>query len=99
MISLQLSEKQRAIVQEILNQYSIEFYVFGSRIKGTAKRLSDLDLCYKIPVKLSEITQIREAFEESDLPFEVDIIDWNNCAPEFQAHIADDLVLLGPLLG
>ncbi len=30
---------------------------------------------------------LKEAFEESDLPFRVDIIDWNDISPEFRAHI------------
>jgi predicted nucleotidyltransferase len=43
---LDLDPNQLAIVQEILAKYlpNKEVWAFGSRVKGTAKPLSDLDL-------------------------------------------------------
>ena len=41
------------------------------------------------PGRLSEETLrlLREAFEESDLPFRVDVIDWHSTAADFQEVI------------
>jgi len=44
---LQLEKKHQKIVQEILSKYPYKFYAYGSRVKGTARKYSDLDLCYK----------------------------------------------------
>lgn len=63
-----------------------EVRAFGSRYKWTAKNYSDLDLAIvgEHPLTLSELSELREAFESSDLPFRVDLVDWNTISPEFQ---------------
>jgi predicted nucleotidyltransferase len=69
-------------------------YVFGSRAKGNAYAYSDLDLAIdrnhtKIP--LSIITKLAVDFENSMLPYNVDIVDMNNISDVFKKTIADDL--------
>ena len=80
------------IVEEILSKYPYSFYAFGSRTKGTQKRLSDLDLCFKEPIPFNVQGHIEEDFEESDLPFIVDVLDWRFISPEFQEIIEKDLI-------
>lgn len=80
------------IVEEILSKYPYSFYAFGSRTKGTQKRLSDLDLCFKDPIPFNVQGHIDEDFEESDLPFKVDLLDWRYISPEFREVIEKDLV-------
>lgn len=50
---------------------------FGSRARWAAKAYSDLDLAIDAGRKLSgdELAAIREAFEESPLPWKVDVVD------------------------
>ena len=43
----QLELRQQQIVREILSKYPYSFYAYGSRVKGNARKLSDLDLCYQ----------------------------------------------------
>ncbi len=47
--------------------------VFGSRIHGTAKPWSNLDLAIKpkSPLDWKLLAEIKEAFQESELPFRV----------------------------
>jgi predicted nucleotidyltransferase len=75
-------------VQTILGQYvpHCEVRAFGSRVNGPAKDYSDLDLVVVAPGELSADTlrHLREAFEESDLPFRVDVLDWHETSLEFQ---------------
>jgi hypothetical protein len=71
---LQLAEKHYQIVKEILSKYSYSFYAYGSRAKGNARKLSDLDLCYQEPIPDSLTYQIEEEFKESDLPFFVELV-------------------------
>ncbi|RDU65273.1 nucleotidyltransferase domain-containing protein [Helicobacter didelphidarum] len=50
--------------------------LFGSRSKGTHKRASDIDLALKGEISLSLIATLKNEFEESDLPFFFDIVDY-----------------------
>ena len=62
---------------------------FGSRVIGTARAQSDLDLALVGPARLDRRTlgNLREAFQESDLPMQVDLVDWHAISKEFQAII------------
>jgi len=62
------------MVQEILSKYPYAFYAYGSRAKGTARRISDLDICYYDNISSADITQLAEEFVESNLPFEVELV-------------------------
>lgn len=88
-----LQPKHKLIIENILTDTPVTFCAFGSRVKGTAKLYSDLDLCYMEPIEPSYLYSLEEQFEESDLPFKVDIIDYNQCTPEFRKLIQPDLML------
>lgn len=88
-----LEEKHKKIIESILSSYPYTFYVFGSRAKQTAKRLSDLDLCTKDEISDRDLGKILEAFEESDLPITIDVLVWNKCSDRFKEMIKDDLLL------
>ena len=92
MKSIQLEPKHLTIVEEILKKYEINVFVFGSRAKNSAKPLSDLDLCLKNNYDKSTIRKLQDAFEESDLPFKVDIVVWSELSDSFKNHIESDLV-------
>jgi len=66
-----------------------ETIVFGSRIHGTAKPRSDLDLAIKpkSPLDWKLLAEIKEAFQESELPFRVDLLDWNGITPALRKAI------------
>ena len=93
MKTIQLEPKHLAIVKDILKKYEVTAYVFGSRAKNTAKNLSDLDLCLKNNYDKSTVRKLQDAFEESDLPFKVDVVIWSDISESFQRHIEKDLYL------
>jgi uncharacterized protein len=80
-----------ATIREILQRYAFdcEVRVFGSRIHHNAKHYSDLDLALVGSRKrtLDEMGRLREAFENSDLPYRVDVLDWHAISPEFRQII------------
>lgn len=94
MTSLNLSPKHLAIVQAILRKYPYTFYAYGSRTKDKYRPSSDLDICFREPIPLSVQGQIKEDFDESDLPFAVDLCDYNLMSEDFRKLIANDLVVL-----
>ena len=71
-----------------------EVYVFGSRARGTGKRGSDLDLAVDAGRALTrdEAGRIADGFEESDLPYTVDVLDLQAASETFKAVIARDRV-------
>ena len=86
-----IEKKHLEILKSILKKYSYTFYVYGSRVTGKNRKYSDLDLCYReiIPTKI--ISDIREELEESDIPFRVDLVYWNDMPEGFQKLIEKDL--------
>jgi predicted nucleotidyltransferase len=89
---LTMEPRHYKIVKDILSKYSYTFYAFGSRVHGNPKPLSDLDICFFENIPWNIRSHIDEDFEESDLPYKIDVVDWNTCSDEFRAQIKPDLV-------
>ena len=88
---IEITQHDLEVVRSILEGFvpDAEIIVFGSRIHGTAKPWSDLDLAIKAqsPLDWKLLADIKEAFQESELPFRVDILDWNDITPAFRKAI------------
>jgi len=79
------------MVKNILRRHisGREVWVFGSRATGTAKKYSDLDLAVmgSLPLTLGQLAMIEHDFDESELPFKVDVVDWAAIDESFRAII------------
>lgn len=97
-LSLDLSDEQLQIVRNILHEIVPNYpvWAFGSRIKGAAKKFSDLDLVIITtePLGLGIHADLTEAFSESDLPFKVDVVDWAVTSEAFQKIIAEHKLVI-----
>lgn len=91
---LQLEKRHWEIIQQILSKYPYKVYAYGSRVKGNARKLSDLDLCYYDDIPCSVTGEMQEEFTQSNLPFIVELVNWKNMRPAFQKLIQKDLVLI-----
>ncbi len=82
------------IVLQQLSKQPIQAYLFGSRAKNTARRNSDIDIALlSNNIDISLITsQLREAFEESDIPYHVDIVDLNAVDEEMKQKILKEAI-------
>lgn len=71
-------------------------WVFGSRVLGTAKKFSDIDLLIDLgkPIPLDILAQLSTEFEESDLPYKVDVADAQSISPSFYKVIQKQLIPL-----
>ncbi len=80
-----------AIVRRLLTEHvpEIEVWAFGSRVQGTPKPQSDLDLALvndqRLPV--DRLARLSLSFEESNLPFRVDLVELMAATPEFRAIV------------
>lgn len=84
-------------MKEILPE-NTKIWVFGSRAKGKTRRASDLDLAIDTGRKLTkkETSALFHAFDESDLPYKVDVLDLNNINESLKKLIdAEKILLLG----
>jgi type I restriction enzyme S subunit len=89
-------ETVRRILRSVLSA-DARVWVFGSRAKATARRASDLDLAIDAgrPLTMEENAALNHAFDESDLPYTVDVVDWAMTSEAFRRIIARDRVELG----
>lgn len=62
---------------------------FGSRVQGNAKPFSDLDLAVmgETPLDFRQISALKDAFADSNLPFRVDVVDWADTSETFRGII------------
>ena len=89
---IDISPEQLAIVQGILKDHLPKgtlAWAFGSRVTWTAKPFSDLDIALEgaAPLAPDVLIDLEEAFEASDLPWKVDVIDLHTVSPEFRAIV------------
>ena len=95
---LDLNPQDWAIVRDILEAHvpQFEVWAFGSRVKWTAKEYSDLDLALVTdkPLDWSVSTALAEAFDESDIPIKVDLVDWASTSAAFRQIIEKDKVVV-----
>lgn len=82
------------VLKKVLSGVTV--WAFGSRVNGTAKPYSDLDLAIVTDQALSfeRLAVIKEAFDESDLSIRVDVVDWAATSAHFQQIILRDKVSL-----
>lgn len=87
---IDLSPEHWEIIQNILESYlpGVPVWAYGSRVKETAHPASDLDIVvFTEPNEKSKVSESKEAFEESNLPFRVDVFIWDEIPKNFQENI------------
>lgn len=89
---IDLSDWDREILYDILGKYPYEFYAYGSRVKGYARKYSDLDLCYFDDIPSMEALEIKWALEDSNLTIKVSVVPVCNFSESFFKSIEKDLV-------
>lgn len=89
---IDLRREHLAIVQDILAHHlpGREVRIFGSRAHGPAKPFSDLDLAVMGEQRVPDSVRsaVEEAFDESDLPFRVDLVVWAEAPVSLRDTIA-----------
>jgi predicted nucleotidyltransferase len=88
-------------LQYILEQFRLSIpdsavWAFGSRIEGSNRPASDLDLailCDKETAK-KQLPKLNEIFIESDIPFKIQLLDFNRLPDNMQGNIKKTYVIL-----
>lgn len=87
---LDITPGQMDMVRSLLQRHlpGVRAWAYGSRVKGTARPESDLDLVvFAEPEQQARVSAAREAFEESNVPFRVDLFVWDDIPGTFREAI------------
>lgn len=92
MNAIALTEGELALVRAILQEHlppDVKVSVFGSRAGGRVKPFSDIDLLLEgpAPLSLSQLGTLADAFDESLLPYKVDLVDRRSVDDRFGAIV------------
>ena len=88
--AIDITADQRETLVSLLDRHlpNTQAWVYGSRVNGTSRPGSDLDMVvFSPPEQGPEVSELREAFEESNLPFRVDLFVWDEVPEIFQEEI------------
>lgn len=95
---IDLSPRYLEMVREIFKSEipDVLVWVFGSRANQTAKPYSDLDcvLVAEKPLSEQKLSRLKECLACSNLPFAVDLVEWQTISPEFRRIIKSNYVSL-----
>jgi len=85
----------RAIVQRTLARRSVSVYLFGSWASGVPHRASDIDIAVDAaePLPPETLARLREALEESTVPYRVDVVDLSDADTEFRERVRREGIL------
>ena len=92
-----ITADDRRTVLALLEQHlpTTAAWVYGSRVKWTSQPQSDLDLVvFSSPEQRDRVGTLREAFEESNLPFRVDLFVWADVPQAFREQILAEHVVI-----
>ena len=95
--AIDIDEDDRKLVLSLLKQYlpNVAVWAYGSRVKWTARPQSDLDLvAFASGEQREAVFNLREALEESRLPFPVDLFIWNELPELFRKRIEAEHVVV-----
>ena len=91
--AIDITAEQRRTVLALLNRHLPDTAVWacGGRVKGTSRPASDLDLVvFARPEQSARVAELRDAFEESNLPFRVDLFVWDEAPESFHEMVERD---------
>lgn len=96
MLDQKTTSQIKKIIFNYLDRSKDKVFIFGSRAIGDNRKFSDIDLGIiskrKLPYML--ISDLEEAFEESDLPYKVEVVDFSTVSKRFKELALKKIVSL-----
>jgi predicted nucleotidyltransferase len=97
--TIDLPPPDLTILRQVLRDHlppRASVWVFGSRVTGSARRYSDLDLALQddAPLDWGILAQLKDALSESDLTVKVDLVDLLAVDKAFREFIKNQMVHL-----
>ena len=95
--TIDVTPEQHRTILRLMGRHlpETDVWAHGSRVRWTSRPQSDLDLiAFAGPGQRRQVSDLREAFDESNLPFRVDLLVWDEVPESFQAQINEYHVAL-----
>jgi predicted nucleotidyltransferase len=95
--AIDITAEQRKTLLALLRRFipGVAVWAYGSRVKWTARPNSDLDLvAFTTPAQRGQVSELKEALDESNLPFLVDLHVWDEVPERFHEIIRREYVVL-----
>ena len=95
--SMDVEPKHLKVLLGLLQNHlpGVAVWAFGSRVKWTSRPDSDLDLVvFAKPEQSHQVHALKDALEESSLPFRVDVLVWDAVSEAFHDNIRREYVEL-----
>lgn len=90
-----IKQKYLAQLKDILNQQlageKVKIFIYGSSIDRDEFR--DIDIGIEGAFDERKISLLKERFEESSLPYFVDVINFNKVSPDFKKAVLKSKIL------
>ncbi|MBF0631553.1 MAG: nucleotidyltransferase domain-containing protein [Magnetococcales bacterium] len=86
-VTTSITPDQRQLLLALLHEFipGVQVWSNGSRVTGGWHLYSDLDLVvFAAPKQHAAVAALKEALDESDLPFLVDLMLWDDLSPRLQ---------------
>lgn len=85
MIKAEYLKQIQAMVSAVLRRKDAQAFLFGSATRKPRFRDCDIGLTGRIDK--DEVRRLKEVFEESDLPYKVDVVDFNRVSETFKRNV------------
>lgn len=85
MITPQYLEKISQIINQFFSHRDIRVFIFGSSVRKD--HFGDCDIGLIGEIGPGDISKLKEIFEESTLPYQVDIVNFNRVSQSFRDHV------------
>ncbi len=82
-------DRVKDVVLDAVGGYPVTVYLFGSRARGDIRRTSDVDVAVEPhgPLPASLLANLRDALDESTIPYRVDIVDLSAADRAFRERV------------
>ena len=95
--NIDINPRDREILFSLLERYlpQTAVWAYGSRVSGHALPCSDLDLVvFSNAEQKRRISLLKEALDDSNLSFRVDLLEWDSLPDSFKKEIENSHVVL-----
>ena len=95
--SIDITEDQRQSLLAVVHRHlpGVTVWAYGSRVKGTARPNSDLDLVvFTTPSQRPSVSELIDDLDESNIPFRIDLHVWHEIPERFHEIIRKEHVIL-----
>ncbi|MHB1682377.1 MAG: type VII toxin-antitoxin system MntA family adenylyltransferase antitoxin [Bacilli bacterium] len=78
----EILERVRQIALQAMQGFPCTIYLFGSFARGDEQTSSDIDVGIEAPttVPFDKLSNLRQEFEDSTIPYRVDVVDLNTAS-------------------